>query len=101
MTKEEWLEKGRELFGDNMFDWKFKCPNCGNVQRAEDFRPYKDQGATPEDAYFNCIGRYLPMPVGTLGDGKSPCDYTSGGLLCISPVTVEDGEKTLHVFEFA
>ena len=101
MERQEWLEKGRKLFGDNMFEWKFRCPNCGNVQSAEDFRPYQDKGATPEDAYFNCIGRFLDMPVGTFGEGKSPCDYTSGGLLCISPVEVSMEGKLFHVFEFA
>ncbi len=80
------------------------CPGCGHIQAVEDFRQYKDQGAGPNSATCECIGRY--------SDGKSwtndnprknggPCDYAGYGLLRISPVTVMDGEKVIRSFAFA
>ena len=104
MTKDEWLAKGKELFGEDFTKWRFVCPGCGHVQAVEDFRQYKDQGADPTSATCECIGRY--------GGGKSwtddnprktggPCDYAGYGLLRISPVTVIDSEKTIRSFAFA
>jgi len=104
MTKEEWMAKGKELFGENFEEWKFVCPGCGHVQTIADFRQYKDQGSSPNSATCECIGRY--------SGGKSwffdnlrrtggPCDYAGYGLLCISPITVLDGDKEIHSFAFA
>lgn len=58
MTHEEWVAKGKALFGDDMLKWKFVCPGCGHVQTPEDFRAFKDKGATPDSARNECIGRY-------------------------------------------
>ncbi len=104
MTKDEWLDKGKELFGEDFTRWRFVCPGCGHVQAVEDFRQYKEKGADPNSATCECIGRYE--------DGKSwmndnpkknggPCDYAGYGLLGISPVTVIDGEKKIRSFAFA
>ena len=101
MTKEEWLAKGKELFGDDMFQWKFICPNCGHVQSIEDFRQYKDKGANPNSAYQSCIGRYMDGEVGTLGDKKSPCNYAASGLIMLAPIIVVDGDSETHAFAFA
>lgn len=103
MTKEEWLAKGKRLFGEDMLKWRFVCPGCGHIQSVEDFRQYKDQGAHPNSATTVCIGRYI--------GGKSwfndnprksggPCDYASYGLLCICPVKVIDGDKEIWSFAF-
>jgi len=80
------------------------CPICGNVASPEDFRQYKDLGATPNSAYCECIGRYckgrraFPNKKATV----KPCDYAAYGLinLCKSAVILHDGCKT-PVFEFA
>jgi hypothetical protein len=101
MTKEEWLEKGKELFGDDFFSWKFRCPNCGHIQSIEDFRQYKDQGANPNSAYQVCIGRFMDGDIGELGDGKSPCNYAACGLICLAPIIVIDGKTETKAFEFA
>ena len=100
-TKEEWLAKGKELFGEDVMKWRFVCPSCGHIQVVEDFKPYKDKGASPETAYFNCIGRYDGHEAVEICSGKSPCNYTSGGLFCLSPIRVVDGEKTIKAFAFA
>jgi hypothetical protein len=98
-TKKEWLLKGEQLFGENMMGWRFVCPSCGNVQTMEDFRPYKAQGATPDDVRFNCIGRFSGAK-GTLFSSGRPCDYTSGGFFNIAPVTVVDGDEIFYCFAF-
>ena len=103
MTHEEYMAKGKELFGDDMMKWKFKCPACGHVQTPGCFRKYKEQGANPNDAYFNCIGRFSGGEwLGRKGESTSPCNYTSGGFLTISPIEVElPGGDTVRAFDFA
>ena len=103
MTLDEWLAEGERRFGADRLKWRFVCPGCGHVQAVEDFRPFKDRGATAESAYFNCIGRYAGPKRTAFGEkGGGPCDYTTGGLLNISPVTIRYGEdKTTSAFDFA
>ncbi len=103
ITLAEWQAEGRRLFGESELKWRFECPACGHVQAVEDFRPFKDHGVTAETARFNCIGRYAGLRRRWLGGkGEGPCDYTSGGLFDIRPVTVllPSGEK-IRTFEFA
>lgn len=105
MTREEWIAKGTELFGSDMMKWKHVCPGCGHVQSVEDFRQFEDQGATPDSACRECIGRYSGGKRWSNGNlketGGGPCDYAAYGLLCIAPVTVMNGETEHHVFAFA
>lgn len=28
LTLEQWLKKGKSIFGSNRHDWKFLCPSC-------------------------------------------------------------------------
>lgn len=107
MNQEEWSLKGLELYGEDSLKWKFKCPICGNIQTPEDFRQYKDQGATPESARLECIGRYMPKEKVNTAFGndnsniKSPCDYTACGLFKIGhKIKLENGETTI-AFPFA
>lgn len=72
-TEEEWKAKGKKLFGDDVFKWQFKCPNCGHVQTPEDFRKFKKDGANPNSAYQECSGRYS-------GSKDGECDWASFGL---------------------
>ena len=103
ITKDEWEREGVELFGPHMLTWKFKCPGCGNIQSVEDFRKFKDQGATPNSAYQECIGRYTNGKSFThMKSGeKGPCDYAAYGLfdICHTTVILEDGKK-ISVFEW-
>lgn len=96
MTKQEWLDKGKQLFGDDMMQWEFVCPSCGHVQKVEDFRPFKDKGATPNSALIECIGRYDGHMENDIGSGKSPCNYASYGLLNFNRVTVIEEDGTEH-----
>ena len=101
LTRDEWLQKGKELFGEDMLKWRFVCPSCGHIQTAEDFRLYKDQGASPDTAHFNCIGRLDGHGDVEILSGKSPCNYTGGGLFNLNPVRVLDGDKVISSFAFA
>lgn len=114
ITKADWLERGKRLYGEDAKNWEFKCPNCGNVQTIADFLELKKAGILKEDVdvgtlvYFSCIGRFdtrIPeKDIGTIWDKKkrSPCNYTLGGLFCFANVFVidDEGEKR-PVFDFA
>jgi hypothetical protein len=94
-TNEEWLATGEKLFGKDKLKWKFQCPACRNVASAEDFRQFKDQGASPDSAYSECIGRYT-------GGRKGPnkCDWAAYGFFG-GPVIVETlGGNTIRAFRF-
>lgn len=101
MTKKEWEAKGERLYGKDRWNWKFRCPACGHVQCIGDFQKFKCQGATPDDAYFNCIGRFDGHIKTNMGTKPGPCNYTTGGLFNISPIKVHDGEREHSCFDFA
>lgn len=106
MTVDEWNAEGVRRFGESRLKWRFVCPACKHVQAVEDFRPYKDKGATLEDAFFNCVGRFAGanQNAGLAGTGKEsgPCNYTGGGLLDLRPVEiVTEGGKVYRSFAFA
>lgn len=102
ITRKEWYEEGEKKFGKDKKKWKFVCPNCGHVQSYEDFLKTnipKDEIANV--LYFSCIGRWIEECKGELGNKKSPCNYTNGGLFNLARLEVvnENGSKT-SVFEF-
>lgn len=102
MTRAAWEAEARRRFGDDHLHWKFVCPVCGHVQAVRDFRQYKDKGANPNDAYQNCIGRYIEGSRSAFnGKGPGPCTYAGYGLFRLAPtVVVDDGSET-QVFDFA
>jgi len=96
---QEWIDKAVELFGKDSRNWKFKCCNCGHEQSIQDF---EDAGIeTPDNkVFFSCIGRWTNGE-GTMGNKKSPCNYTLGGLFALNEVEVIDQEgATRKVFDF-
>lgn len=100
MTAAQWETEARCRFGNDPLKGRFVCPCCGHEQAAEDFRPYKDQGATPDSARFECIGRYAGVGK---GPRPKPCDYTAGGLFRLAPlrITSDDRPNDLMAFDFA
>lgn len=98
MTKKEWLDRAKELFGDVPGGWKFKCPICGSIQSI-DIVHEADPSLSKADIqgwiYYNCKGRYL--------DTKrwGGCNYTLGGFIRAHKLEVlnDDGSVT-PVFEF-
>ncbi|MDZ8140782.1 MAG: VVA0879 family protein [Nostoc sp. DedQUE04] len=96
MNKQEWLILGQTLFGQDMMQWKFKCPCCGHIATAED---YKKANAPSSAVAFSCVGRWMPVHKEAFDDKDKrniPCNYSGGGLLNINPVIVDDRK----VFEF-
>ena len=101
MTYDEWMAEGKRRFGDDFQTWRFKCPICANVATVGDYRQYKDQGADPNSATCECIGRYQGAH-GFAKDGKGPCNYAAYGLFRIPGVIVETADKKkIIAFAFA
>lgn len=115
LSQVEFLSIGEALYGETAREWKFQCPNCGNIQRGVDFQELKDLKIVSQDfaikkyVYFSCIGRYDSRieNVGTLGDGIKPCDYTNGGLFCIAKARIwidnetDSRSSSVPIFDFA
>ena len=101
-SRDEWLARGKALFGEDFMKWKFKCPICGNVASMGDFRQYKDKGAQPDSAATGCIGRFSGGRSAFYDKGSGPCDYAAFGFFKLTYLVVvqEDGTEQ-HVFPFA
>jgi hypothetical protein len=100
LTKEAWVKKGTELFGADMMKWRFICPACKNIAAVEDFRVFKNQGAQPDSATHDCIGRYDGHMDVVMGAGQ-PCNYTGYGFFNLCPVRVIDHDgKEISCFAF-
>ena len=102
IEKSQWMKEGTELFGHDMYSWKFVCPVCGNIASVEEYRQFKDKGATPSSAYQECIGRYTEGRSAFHDNEGKPCDYAAYGLfgMCRTEVVDNSGNK-IAVFEFA
>jgi hypothetical protein len=109
MTHEEWMTEGKRRFGENFDDWKFVCPVCKHVASVGDFRKHKDNGATPDSATRQCIGRYDGSKGTAFGEKRfkngGPCDYALYGLFRLPGVIVTgspyaDGKQMMS-FAFA
>lgn len=112
ISLKDWLAEGERLFGHDKKQWKWKCPNCGHVQSIADFLELRKLGIIKAETdvgtrvYFSCIGRFdsrIPKEdVGTIGDNKSPCDYTLGGLFCFAHTyVIDESGVSRPVFDFA
>lgn len=95
-TSEEWKAEGKRRFGPDWLKWKFVCPCCGNVAAIEEFHAFRDQGATPNSALGECIGRYMGKKY-----GEKPCDYAGYGLIRLGPTHVRYDDTILECFAFA
>lgn len=87
MTTEDFTKEATKRFGTDPMNWKFKCPSCGYIASAQD---YKDAGAHSGHVGFSCIGRYLPGDCQeAFTGGPGPCNYAGGGLIGINPVEID------------
>ena len=84
-TRDEWYKEGVRRFGENLENWRFRCPHCGNIASGAEFR---NAGASSDVIYCECIGRYVR---------QKGCNWAAYGLFDICNVHV-DGHP---VFEFA
>lgn len=98
-TPDAWRAEASRRFGDDPLQWRFVCPSCGHVAKVQD---WKDVGAPSGAIAFSCIGRYQKGGKDAFSKkGEGPCNYTTGGLINISPIKVKDGANTQYVFAFA
>ena len=96
-----WYSKGVELFGKDVHQWRFVCPSCGNIQKRSDFVELGlDESKIANIFYFSCIGRWNGHSDVPMLSGKSPCNYTNGGLINISKTMVIKEGKEILVFAF-
>lgn len=96
-TMDEWTAEGIRLFGEDQLRWRFKCPSCGHVAAAAD---WKAAGAPPNAVAFSCLGRWAAgTPLEAFAEGQGPCNYAGGGLIGYNPVSIEG--RGSPVFEFA
>lgn len=99
---EEWKAEGHRRFGDNILDFKFKCPMCGHVASVQDF---KDLGVDdPANcAYSECIGRYTGK--GSPNDADSlGCNWCSYGFLGIPKggvIVIDDQGEKSYIYDYA
>jgi len=90
LSKEEWLEKGRELYGKDMEDWKFKCPNCGRIQSASSIREQMKKGEKSQ--------RWGMLKKGDDFDPATSCfspscNWVSHGLFSTGILVIYDSSK--------
>lgn len=97
VSRLDWLEEGKELYGEDPMEWRFRCPSCGYVASLRQWKLLDGMLG----AAFSCIGRYLGAK-GELFAKTGPCNYAGGGLLRLNPVVVvqEDGHER-ETFEWA
>ena len=56
---EAWQAMGRKLFGEDPNQWEFICPDCGHVQKPQDFLDLgMPQKMVDTIAAFSCIRRW-------------------------------------------
>ena len=94
MTEEAWRAHGRELYGEDSREWKFRCVSCGNIQsHASVTERNPEITDTSSWIFFACEGRHT--------DGVG-CDWTLGGLFQIHKLEVTDTDgRNVQCFEFA
>lgn len=98
-TLKEWLDEGKERFGDDFTQWKFKCPACGHVNTGKEF---KDLGIDLNNMYNECIGRHTGKGSPKKGD-SSGCNWAAYGLfgtLGKGRIVLNEGKES-EVFDFA
>lgn len=84
LTQQQLVDEARAAFGDDPEKWAFRCPSCGDVAVAQDFR---DAGADTGRLGQECIGRHLgaltgpPTTDGGRSIAKRGCDWCAYGLI--------------------
>lgn len=95
---DEWQKEGRRRFGLNTHNWKFRCPQCGEIQSVEMCLNF---GIHIDNVGIRCIGGLCKT---TRSNGKPlhGCTYVPNELFNMNPIEVilKDG-STRRVFSFA
>lgn len=88
--------EGRRLYGPNVTKWKFRCPSCGMVQTADDYRKWEAPTRDIDRRLgFSCVGSWIlrVRPLADVVGFAEPhrgfgCKYVGGGLFRLNPVEV-------------
>lgn len=96
LAQEEFLAEATERFGPDHWQWKARCPICGDVATLAEFR---DAGADPGKWGQECLGR-------TLGKDVRGCDFAAYGLIpgpwtMVLPAEGDQPERTFFCFALA
>jgi len=95
MTLEEWKQYGKDHYGDDMDEWKYQCPRCGNTQSISgvmDRHPDLDKQDVKRSIFRNCEKR--------LADTEG-CDWKLGMIDSWHGVVIEDDDDEHKAFAFA
>jgi len=104
ISQEEYEKIAVNLYGENLRDWKFRCPFCEKVMSGLD---YKNAGVPVDEIGgvigYSCLGRFLKEKNSAMFSSKDKkqknglyCDYTTGGLFNFSPICVIDEKGEEH-----
>lgn len=87
MTRDEYFDLAKKMWGEDNKEWRFECPHCKTSQSWNDFSIHTELKKEDIESYlgFSCIGRFTD---------KFGCDWTLGGLFQIHEVEIEfEGER--------
>jgi len=93
-TREEWIAKGTELFGEDMSDWKFKCKFCKGVQSVESIRKQVAEGIKSQRHGLLKKGDSIRPEKECYGE---KCNYVAWGLIGTGIHVVSDSSKPYDV----
>lgn len=94
LTYDEFMNKGKEIYGVDMMDWKFKCPQCGHVHSLGDFQ----KAGIDINKGLSCCASRFPE----LGYSKPDCKWTTGGLFKIGgQFVISQDYIPILIFAFA
>ena len=93
-TEQQWVLEGCEKYGVWIQNWRFRCPCCGRISTASEFRA---AGLDVEEAAQFCLGNFRK--------GKNGCNYATMRTFSSHNegcrlIKFEDGRR-LAVFDYA
>ena len=105
LTRDELHAEATAAFGDKPIDWKFRCPNCGDVANGRDFIDAGVVEKLVERVGQECIGRHLGA-LGSPSTNTRGCNWAAYGLLpgpwrVVIPAEGDRAEKVIFSFELA
>jgi hypothetical protein len=97
-TEKEWKKIITERFGEDILDWKFRCPACGKITSGKEF---KEAEAEANDIFQKCIGNFTGQGEPDPGNNQNGCNWKAYGLFKLGDVVITDDGKEIDVFPIA
>lgn len=95
-TEKEWKKIIIERFGEDIVNWRFKCPACGKITSGKEF---KEAGAEPKDIYQKCIGNFKGQGEPDPENNQNGCNWKAYGLFRFGDVVITDDGQEIAVFQ--